>query len=129
MSKPGHAPYRIVGAAAPARGPPWPTTAPPTGESSRGALRARPVLFQPPMPASASAASEYEPRTPEASILYRVVEAHLERFLARTAGEEGRPGLPGFVPQEFEAYLRCGILAHGFAGPARVHSCSSGSRC
>ena len=48
-------------------------------------------------------------------MLYRVVQAHLERFLAQTAGEEGGPGLPGFVPQEFEAYLRCGILAHGFA--------------
>jgi hypothetical protein len=67
------------------------------------------------MPLSCSAAPRYEPRTPETSILYRTVQAHLETFLAHTAGEDGRPGLPGFVKREFEAYLRCGILAHGFA--------------
>jgi hypothetical protein len=67
------------------------------------------------MAASCSAAPSYEPRAPEASILYRTVQAHLERFLAQTAGEEGGPGLPGFVKRELEAFLRCGILAHGFA--------------
>jgi hypothetical protein len=66
------------------------------------------------MPASCPAAPTYERHTPETSVLYRTVQAHLKTFLARTAGEEGRPGLPGFVRREFEAYLRCGILAHGF---------------
>jgi len=75
------------------------------------------------MPASCAAAPSYEPRTPETTILYRTVQAHLETFLARTAGEEGRPGLPGFVKREFEAYLRCGILAHGFAR-VRCESCA-----
>jgi hypothetical protein len=67
------------------------------------------------MPASGSAVPRYEPRTPETSILYRTVQAHLETFLAQTAGEDGEPGLPRFIEREFEAYLRCGILAHGFA--------------
>jgi Transposase zinc-binding domain len=67
------------------------------------------------MPLSGSPAPSYEPRTPETSVLYRTVHAHLEAFLVCTAGEEGRPGLPGFVKREFEAYLRCGILTHGFA--------------
>jgi hypothetical protein len=67
------------------------------------------------MPLSGSPAPRYEPRTPETSVLYRTVHAHLEAFLVCTAGEEGRPGLPGFVKREFEAYLRCGILTHGFA--------------
>jgi len=67
------------------------------------------------MPASCAASPRYEPRTPETSILCRTVQAYLETFLARTAGEDGRPGLPGFVKREFEAYLRCGVVAHGFA--------------
>lgn len=49
------------------------------------------------MPASCPAAPTYQRRTPETSVLYRTVQAHLETFLARTAGEEGTPGLPGFV--------------------------------
>jgi Transposase zinc-binding domain len=48
-------------------------------------------------------------------VLYRTVQAHLEGFLAQTAGEAGASGLPTFVRREFEAYLRCGILDHGFA--------------
>jgi len=67
------------------------------------------------MPASCAASPRYEPGTPETSILYRTVQTPLETFLARTAGEDGRPGFPGFVKREFEAYLRCGVLAHGFA--------------
>ena len=46
-------------------------------------------------------------------MLYRTVAAHLPTFLARAAGEDGTPGLPGFVRCEFEAYLRCGLLEHG----------------
>ena len=67
------------------------------------------------MPLPCSVAPSYEPRAPETSVLYRTIQAHFETFVARTAGEEGRPGLPGFVKREFEAFLRCGIPAHGFA--------------
>jgi hypothetical protein len=65
------------------------------------------------MPLPCSVAPSYEPRAPETSVLRRTIQAHFETFVARTAGEEGRPGLPGFVKREFEAYLRCGILTHG----------------
>jgi hypothetical protein len=47
-------------------------------------------------------------------VLYRTIEAHLPSFLAHTAGDAETPGLPAFVKREFERYLRCGILAHGF---------------
>ena len=53
-------------------------------------------------------------RQPEQTVLYRTVQAHLETFLAQTAGDAERSGVPGFVKREFEAYLRCGILRHGF---------------
>ncbi len=54
-------------------------------------------------------------RQPTDTVLYRTVEAHLKTFLAHTAGDAERSGLPVFVKREFEAFLQCGILAHGFA--------------
>ena len=66
------------------------------------------------MPASCPAAPPYQRRQPEHTVLYRTIETHLPTFLAHTAGDAETPGLPAFVKREFEAYLRCGILAHGF---------------
>jgi len=54
----------------------------------------------------------YQRRQPEGSILYRTVQAHLDTFLARSAGEDGG-SLPPFVTRELRAYLRCGLLEHG----------------
>ena len=54
----------------------------------------------------------YQRRQPEGSVLYRTLEANLDRFLATTAGDEG-PGLPAFVTRELRAYLRCGVLEQG----------------
>ena len=56
----------------------------------------------------------YQRRQPEQTVLYRTIAAHLPAFLARTAGEDGTGGWPAFVRREFEAYLKCGILDHGF---------------
>jgi hypothetical protein len=50
------------------------------------------------------------------SVLYGVVQAELETFLARAEARE-RP-VPRFVERELRGFLRCGILAHGFV---RVH--------
>ena len=66
------------------------------------------------MPASCTAAPAYQRRQPEETVLYRTIEAHLPTFLARTGGADGTGGWPAFVRREFEAYLRCGILDHGF---------------
>ena len=46
-------------------------------------------------------------------LLHEMVRGHLKTFLAEME-QDGR-GLPRFVVAEFERYLRCGILAHGFA--------------
>lgn len=65
----------------------------------------------------------YRPRRPTATPLYVSVQNHLETFLARAA--EADPlahGVPGWVERDFRAYLRCGILAHGFAR-ARCEEC------
>jgi len=45
-------------------------------------------------------------------VLYGVVEEHLESFY-RALGEHGTT-LPAFAHAEFERYLRCGRLEHGF---------------
>jgi hypothetical protein len=60
-------------------------------------------------------AAELSAPEPADSVLYRVIESHLEPFLTQTAGGADGRGLPAFVRREFEAYLRCGTLAHGFA--------------
>jgi Transposase zinc-binding domain len=43
----------------------------------------------------------------------RLVQENLETFLAQVEAERGS-GLPEFVKAEFDAFLACGILAHGF---------------
>ncbi len=49
-------------------------------------------------------------------MLYGVVQAELETFLARAHASERI--VPRFVERELRGFLRCGILAHGFV---RVH--------
>jgi len=54
----------------------------------------------------------YERHRPEATLLYALVERHYPEFTAvREAA--GRP-LPKYEQEEFEAYLKCGRLEHGF---------------
>ena len=54
----------------------------------------------------------YRRHRPEDTLLYRIVEQHYPAFAALVS-EQGR-ALPTFVQREFEAYLRCGRLEHGF---------------
>ena len=64
-------------------------------------------------PAGHRAAFPYERRRPEETTLYQMVQEQLETFLAQVEAKTGT-GLPEFVKDEFEAFLECGILAHGF---------------
>jgi hypothetical protein len=61
---------------------------------------------------ASGAAPAYERHRPEKTALYTVVREQLETFLAR-ARKGDRPA-PRFIEQELRAYLRCGILAHGY---------------
>ncbi|MCA3325291.1 MAG: transposase [Roseomonas sp.] len=45
-------------------------------------------------------------------MLYALVQAHYTDFLARLEAEDR--SLPAYVREEFEEYLRCGVLDHGF---------------
>jgi hypothetical protein len=59
-----------------------------------------------------SAAPTYARHDPRRTLLYALVQAHYPDFLARMAARD-RP-LPAYVREAFEAYLRCGVLEHGF---------------
>jgi hypothetical protein len=65
-----------------------------------------------PAPASTRSGS-YERHRPEDTVLYQALQAHWRTFLAEVSGESGAE-LPRFVIEEVEAFLKCGILAHGF---------------
>lgn len=54
----------------------------------------------------------YRRHRPETTLLYRIVAEHHPRFRDRRIAE-GRP-LPRYVEDEFDAYLKCGLLEHGF---------------
>ena len=58
----------------------------------------------------------YRRRTPERTVLHELVAGYAQTMLAelRDADPEGG-GLPRYVERELAAYLRCGVLAHGFA--------------
>ena len=60
-------------------------------------------------------------------MLYKTFQAHRKTFLAELESAAETPVLPAFVIAEVEAFLRCGILAHGLILASLVAS-MSGSR-
>jgi hypothetical protein len=57
----------------------------------------------------------YRCRRPEQTVLYQVVQQHLETYLALAADEWDGPGVPAYLEREFRRYLECGILVYGLA--------------
>ena len=57
-------------------------------------------------------AGQYKQRKPEQTVLYQAVAQNLRTFEALV--ESNGKCLPDYVSKEFEAFLRCGVLAHGF---------------
>lgn len=55
---------------------------------------------------------QHDRHKPEETRLYQIISQHWQTFLLERA-EEGRD-VPKYIVNEFEAYLRCGILAYGF---------------
>ena len=55
----------------------------------------------------------YERHRPEETALYQLVQEHIEDFFVQVELVTGS-GLPDFVKDEFDAFLECGVLAHGF---------------
>lgn len=65
------------------------------------------------MPASAAdpPVPRYARHAPERTLLYALVQAHYPDFLERLAHEDR--ALPEYVREEFDEFLRCGVLDHG----------------
>ena len=64
------------------------------------------------LPGCSSPARVHRPRDPCATALYTLVLEQRATF-ASVAREAG--GVPSFVDESLERFLRCGVLAHGFA--------------
>ena len=54
----------------------------------------------------------YERHRPEQTLLYQLVDEYYPAFVAQLAAHGME--LPGYVRREFEGYLKCGRLEHGF---------------
>ncbi len=54
----------------------------------------------------------YERHQPEQTLLYQLIKAHYPALVDQLA-QQGK-SLPDHVHREFEAYLKCGRLEHGF---------------
>jgi hypothetical protein len=63
----------------------------------------------------------YSRHKPEETTLYKIVQNNWLTFQEQVEQDAGYP-LPDFVIKEFNEYLRCGILAHGFLR-AQCESC------
>ncbi len=55
----------------------------------------------------------YQRRRPEETTLYQLVEEHAQTFVCQVE-REPETALPEFIKDEFDAFLECGILVHGF---------------
>lgn len=81
------------------------------GLTPSGAHRAR---HRPEVPCGADDASlRYERHRPEQTTLCRLVQKHAASFIAHAEAGTGAE-LPRFIEDEFDAFLECSILAHGF---------------
>jgi hypothetical protein len=56
----------------------------------------------------------FERHRPEETLLYKILQTHWRTFLAQLEDNGKGDALPRFIIAEIEAFLRCGILAHGF---------------
>lgn len=68
--------------------------------------------MQPARNAAPSQAANHQRHQPENTLLYQVIQQHYPVFKATL--EEQRQPLPHYIQQEFDDYLKCGRLEHGF---------------
>jgi len=60
----------------------------------------------------APSGAQYSRHRPEETLLYQIIDDYYPDFVAQLESE--RRSLPRFVSKEFEEYLKCGRLEHGF---------------
>jgi hypothetical protein len=57
--------------------------------------------------------AQYVRHRPEQTALYQLIQQHAATFFTQAQDATGS-SLPRYVKDEFDAFLECGILAHGF---------------
>ena len=78
------------------------------------------LLSHPDLQARPNPTAVYLRHRPETTLLYQIVHENWPEFQAELAIQDKY--LPAYVTQEFEAYLKCGRLEHGFLR-VRCESC------
>ena len=67
-------------------------------------------------PEATPSPSIYRRRRPERTVLYQAVQENIETYLSQARCEAPLGGaVPDYVEHDLRKYLKCGILAHGFA--------------
>lgn len=61
---------------------------------------------------SSASGPTYRPREPKNGLLYETIAGHLEDFIYESRVNEKT--IPDYVFSEFDSYLKCGVLEHGF---------------
>jgi ribosomal protein S27E len=70
------------------------------------------LLSHPDLQARPNSAAAYVRHRPETTVLYQVIHEYWPEFQAELASH-GKY-LPAYITQEFDEYLKCGRLEHGF---------------
>ena len=66
---------------------------------------------------ASSRGAVYRQRSPKDSIFYQVLQEHFPKFKSNLFSDHSDGSsihLPDHVEAEFDAYLKCGLLEHGF---------------
>src|SRR5208283_5160364 len=55
----------------------------------------------------------YKPRRPDKTVFYQIIKKYYKTWVKKSE-KEGKK-IPSHIHREFQGFLKCGILAHGFA--------------
>ena len=55
----------------------------------------------------------YRPRRPDKTVFYQVVKKYYKSWVKQR--EQDNKHIPAYIHREFQGFIKCGILAHGFA--------------
>jgi hypothetical protein len=55
----------------------------------------------------------YKPRRPEKTVFFQVIKKYYKTWVKKS--EKDNKKIPFYVHREFQGFIKCGILAHGFA--------------
>jgi Putative transposase/Transposase zinc-binding domain len=57
--------------------------------------------------------SVYKPRRPEKTVFFQVIKKYYKTWVKKAEQDDKK--IPSYVHREFQGFIKCGILAHGFA--------------